>query len=45
MISSFRPLDYLSDPSLRLLHRFIEGKQSQDNAVLTAIMVSRVWLF
>ena len=34
--------DQLSDPSFRLLHRFIEGKQSQDNAVLTAIMVSCV---
>ena len=35
-------VDQLSDPSFRLLHRFIEGKQSQDNAVLTAIMVSCV---
>ena len=34
--------DQLSDPVFRLLHRFIEGKQTQDNEVLTAIMVSSV---
>ena len=34
--------DQLSDLSFRLLHRFIDGKQSQDNAVLTAIMVGFV---
>ena len=35
----------LTDHSFRLLHRFIEGKQSQDNPVLTAIMVSCVGHF
>jgi eukaryotic translation initiation factor 2C len=37
--------DQVSDLSFRLLHRFIEGKQSQDPAVLTAIMVSCVGYF
>lgn len=34
--------DPLIDPLFRLLHRFIAGQQSQDPAILTAIMVSFV---
>ena len=37
--------DRLINFLFRLLHRFIAGKQSQDNAVLTAIMVSSVGCF